>query len=134
MSTKRSRVHPKYKTKYRLTNWSDYDRGLIRRGDLTLWISPEAIAGRRITRSSATRHTGERLEPGSVSAFDDGEYDIDEPRELLEVGGLLRGESRRSVSAVSMAVSEYRRWPPRAPQGFGHQASIASFEIQRVHS
>ena len=51
MSTKRSRVHPKYKTKYRVTNWSDYDRGLIRRGDLTLWISPEAIDTWRPTPS-----------------------------------------------------------------------------------
>jgi hypothetical protein len=38
-----SRVHPKYKTKYRVTNWSEYDRGLVERGDITLWISPEAI-------------------------------------------------------------------------------------------
>jgi hypothetical protein len=43
MSSKRSRVHPKYKTKCRVTNWPEYDRGLVRRGDLTLWISPEAI-------------------------------------------------------------------------------------------
>jgi len=48
MSTKRSRVHPKHKTKYRVTNWSDYDRGLIRRGDLTLWSSPEAKYGARL--------------------------------------------------------------------------------------
>ena len=46
MSTKRSRVHPKHKTKYRVTNWPEYDRGLADRGDLTLWISPNAIVGR----------------------------------------------------------------------------------------
>ncbi len=38
-----SRVHPTYKTKYHLTNWALYDQALVRRGDLTLWISPEAI-------------------------------------------------------------------------------------------
>ena len=38
-----SRVHPKYKTKYRVTNWAEYDRALVERGDITLWISPEAI-------------------------------------------------------------------------------------------
>ena len=43
MSSKRSRVHPKFKTKYQVGNWPDYDRGLVRRSDLTLWISPEAI-------------------------------------------------------------------------------------------
>ena len=39
----RSRVHPKYKTKYRVSNWSEYDRALVQRGDITLWISDDAI-------------------------------------------------------------------------------------------
>jgi len=39
----KSRVHPKYKTKYRVGNWADYDRALVQRGDITLWISAEAI-------------------------------------------------------------------------------------------
>ncbi len=40
----KSRVHPKYKTKYIVTNWSAYDRALVQRGDITLWISEDAIA------------------------------------------------------------------------------------------
>ena len=40
----KSRVHPKYKTKYRLSNWAGYDRALVQRGDITLWISQDAIA------------------------------------------------------------------------------------------
>ena len=43
MASKRSRVHPKYKTKYKVRNWSAYDRALVRRGDITLWFTPEAI-------------------------------------------------------------------------------------------
>ena len=39
-----SRVHPKYKTKYRVSNWAEYDQALVKRGDITLWISEEAIA------------------------------------------------------------------------------------------
>ena len=39
-----SKVHPTYKTKYRVANWASYDRALVGRGDLTLWVSPEAIA------------------------------------------------------------------------------------------
>ena len=35
----KSRVHPKYKTKYRVSNWADYDRALVQRGGITLWIS-----------------------------------------------------------------------------------------------
>ncbi len=40
---KRSKVHPNYKARYRVTNWPSYDRGLVKRGSLTIWFSPEAI-------------------------------------------------------------------------------------------
>ena len=40
----KSRVHPTYKTKYRVQNWASYDRALVRRGDITIWLSPAAIA------------------------------------------------------------------------------------------
>ncbi len=39
-----SRVHPKYKTKYRVSNWAEYDRALVERGNIALWISDDAIA------------------------------------------------------------------------------------------
>jgi hypothetical protein len=39
----KSRVHPKFKTKYRVTNWATCDQALVQRGDITLWITPEAI-------------------------------------------------------------------------------------------
>jgi IS5 family transposase len=39
-----SKVHPTYKTKYRVANWSAYSRALVRRGDVTVWLAPEAIA------------------------------------------------------------------------------------------
>ncbi len=41
----KSGVHPKYKTKYRIGNWPEFDRSLVQRGNLTLWLSPDAIAG-----------------------------------------------------------------------------------------
>jgi hypothetical protein len=34
----KSRVHPKYKTKCRVSNWAEDDRALVQRGDITLWI------------------------------------------------------------------------------------------------
>ena len=40
----KSRVHPTYKTKYRVANWASYDRALVRRGDVTVWLSRAAIA------------------------------------------------------------------------------------------
>ena len=40
----KSLVHPKYKTMYRVQNWPEYERGLVRRGDITLWLSPQVVA------------------------------------------------------------------------------------------
>ena len=40
----KSSVHPTYKTTYRVGNWAEYDRALVRRGDVTLWLTPDAIA------------------------------------------------------------------------------------------
>ena len=39
---KSTRVNRKYKTKYRVTNWREYERGLKSRGDITVWFSQEA--------------------------------------------------------------------------------------------
>ncbi|CAO3363375.1 IS5 family transposase [Azospirillum palustre] len=39
-----SRRHKIPKARYRVENWSAYDAALRRRGDLTLWVTPEAIA------------------------------------------------------------------------------------------
>ena len=47
----KSRVHPQYKTKHRVSNRTDYDRGLVQRGDITLWISEDAIASWKPARS-----------------------------------------------------------------------------------
>ena len=40
----KSRVHPKYKTQYHGGNWPAYDRALVQRGDITVWLAPDAIA------------------------------------------------------------------------------------------
>ncbi len=45
MRSKGPGVHPSYKTKYRVINWPEYDRALVRRGDLTVWFTPSAIRG-----------------------------------------------------------------------------------------
>ncbi|WP_264658097.1 IS5 family transposase [Azospirillum canadense] len=39
-----SRRHKIPKARYRVENWAAYDAALRRRGDLTIWVSPEAIA------------------------------------------------------------------------------------------
>ena len=44
MSRNRSKIHPKYKTRYQVRNWNEYDNALVRRGDLTIWFRDDAIA------------------------------------------------------------------------------------------
>jgi len=39
-----ARRHHIAKMKFRVTNWAEYEAGLRRRGSLTLWITPEALA------------------------------------------------------------------------------------------
>jgi hypothetical protein len=49
-----SRRHHIGKMKFKVTNWQEYEASLRRRGSMTLWITPEALAGwvapRRKTR------------------------------------------------------------------------------------
>ena len=53
-----SKVHPTYKTKYRVANWPAYNQALVRRGDVTVWVSSEAIAAWTPRRSG--RRGGQR--------------------------------------------------------------------------
>ena len=53
-----SKVHPTYKTKYRVANWPAYNQALVRRGDVTVWLAPEAIAAWTPRRSG--RRGGQR--------------------------------------------------------------------------
>ena len=54
----KSKVHPTYKTKYRVANWPAYNRALVRRGDVTVRVSAEAIAAWTASRSG--RRGGQR--------------------------------------------------------------------------
>ena len=40
----KSRVHPTFKTRYRVGDWRVYERALVSRGDVTLWLSRDAMA------------------------------------------------------------------------------------------
>ena len=44
VAAKSSRVNRQYKKKYRIRNWREYERGLRNRGDVTIWLSEDAIA------------------------------------------------------------------------------------------
>ena len=61
-----SRVHSKYETKYRVTNWAEYDRALVERGDNTLWITPEAFGpgGLSLQVAAEPRRSTWKMESG----------------------------------------------------------------------
>jgi len=54
----KSRVHAKYKTTDRVENWPEYERALVHRGDITLWLSATAIAAWTPTQTG--RRGGQR--------------------------------------------------------------------------
>ena len=41
----KSKVTPKYKTKYRVKNWPTYEGALRKRGNVTVWFDEDAIDG-----------------------------------------------------------------------------------------
>jgi len=50
------------RARYRITNWPDYEAGLRRRGDLTLWLDEAALTGWAAPRRSS---------PGGQSLYSD---------------------------------------------------------------
>src|SRR4028118_1642336 len=60
------RPHPnrpkRFRARYRIRNWREYDAGLKRRGDLTLWLEEAAIAG---------WHASRRTTPGGQARYSD---------------------------------------------------------------
>jgi hypothetical protein len=63
----RSKVHPSYKTQYRVTNWPKYDKGLVDRGSLTVWLAPDAL--RSWTPRSNGRRGGQKRYSDSAIAL-----------------------------------------------------------------
>ncbi len=62
-ATRRAKIP---RQKHRMTNWADYNESLRRRGDLTVWISDEALglwsAARRTTRGGQRRYSDLAIE------------------------------------------------------------------------
>jgi hypothetical protein len=46
-----SRRHKFKKSRYKITNWRDYNKALIERGSITLWLSPKIIKSWRAKKS-----------------------------------------------------------------------------------
>ena len=98
----KSRVHPIYKKKYHVGNWPAYDRALVQRGDVTLWLAPEAIT----TWTAAG--VGKRGVQPVRDPFALSKLGRDAARMIWSVPApFTRWNRSRSVIAVSIVKSEY---------------------------
>ena len=120
----RSKVHPKYKTKDRVGNWSAYEQALVQRGDVTLWLSADATDAWRPSPSGR---------PGAPKTFSDCAIETALTLRLVfrlpvrQAEGFLRSvlslmgvdlaapdHTTLSRRSQSLAV-EFRRIPSRGP-------------------
>jgi hypothetical protein len=74
------------KARHRVQNWPDYDRGLVRRGDIRVWLSEDAIAGWRAAC---------RTNPGGQRRFSNLAIET-----TLMLGGTVRLTKCRRTSAI----------------------------------
>ena len=67
---KSSRINRQYKKKYRIRNWREYERGLRSRGDVTIWLSEDAIAAWVPPEERSSRRPAAVLEPRGPDRVD----------------------------------------------------------------
>ena len=120
----RSKVHPKYKTTYRVGHWSAYEQALVQRGDVTRWLSADATDAWRPAPSGR---------PGAPKTFSDCAIETALTLRLVfrlplrQAEGFLRSvlsllgvdlaapdHTTLSRRSQSLAV-EFRRIPSRGP-------------------
>ncbi len=105
-----ARRHRIPRARYRVTNWPEYDGALQRRGSLTVWVTPEALAawhppgtgrrGRSRTYSDVAIETGHLLR----LAFG---------RPWRQTEGLLR--SVTALLGVEVGVPDHTTFSRRSP-------------------
>ncbi len=112
----KSKVHPKYKTKYRVKNWVSYDRALVQRGDVTLWLSTDATDAWRPSPSGR---------PGGQKKFSDQAIETALTLRLVfrlplrQAEGFLR--SVLSLMGIDLEAPDHTtlsRWSQRLEVGF----------------
>ena len=84
----RSKVHPTYKTTYRVGKWSAYEQALVQRGDVTLGLSADATDAWRPAPSGR---------PGAPKTFSDCTIETAGGRAPLRGGASHEAEGRRSA-------------------------------------
>jgi hypothetical protein len=95
---------------YRVTNWREYNESLVRRGDVTLWFSDEALA--------SWEHTNEGVKVGRPFTYSDGAIEC-----LLTLRELFRlpyrqteglGRALVKLMEVEVAIPDFTSLAKRA--------------------
>jgi Transposase DDE domain len=104
------RRHKIPRARYRVTNWPDYDRALQRRGSLTVWVTPEALAAWHppLTggRGRPRDYSEVAIETGHLLRLAFG-------RPWRQTEGLLR--SLTALLGVSVGVPDHTTFSRRSP-------------------
>jgi hypothetical protein len=98
------------RARYRVQNWPQYDRALQRRGDLTVWVTPEAIAAWQPPR------TGRRGRPRDYSdlAIETGHLlRLAFGRPWRQTEGLLR--SIAALLGLELGIPDHTTFARRSP-------------------
>src|SRR5271169_229341 len=97
-----SRRHKIPKARYRVTNWPDYDAALMRRGDLTVWFTEEAVAA---WHAPATGERGGQPVYSSLAIKTGLALRLVFHQPLRQTEGLLR--SIADVLAIDIAIPDH---------------------------
>src|ERR671929_1733990 len=104
------RRHRIPRARYRVRNWPEYDRALQRRGDLTVWVTPEAIAAwcppRTGRRGRPRDYSDVAIETGHLLRLAFG-------RPWRQTEGLLR--SLAALLGVEVGVPDHTTFSRRSP-------------------
>src|ERR687894_157776 len=105
-----ARRHRIPRARYRVTNWPDYDRALQRRGSLTVWVTPEALAAwhppRTGRRGRSRQYSAVAIETGHLLRLAFG-------RPWRQTEGLLR--SLTALLGVDVGVPDHTTFARRSP-------------------
>ena len=108
--------HAKQK-KYHVRNWAEYNEGLRRRGDLTVWFDEEAIGASAIKCCYAAAGSGAGVEETGLRAPVSRKTSIRAHKGIVVAKKMSRKVSRRMVRPACIAGVRISRPNFRAPCG-----------------
>ena len=105
-----ARRHRIPRARYRVTNWPEYDRALQRRGSLTVWVTPEALAAwhppKTGRRGRSRTYSDMAIETGHLLRLAFG-------RPWRQTEGLLR--SLATLLGLDIGIPDHTTFSRRSP-------------------